>query len=59
MDVINEIIRDSAIGDASRLYKSLVLLIFATIVFILAAMLVLLLVNGSQTNINFGYLYAI
>lgn len=59
MELINEIIRDSAIGDASRLYKSLVLLLFATIVFILMAMLVLLLVNGSQTTISFGYLYTI
>lgn len=59
MDVINKIIRDSAIGNTSTLYKSLVILLFATIVAALLVMLVLLFLNGTHTSISFGYLYTI
>lgn len=59
MEVINKIISDSAIGRTSILYKSLVLLLFSTIVSALVAMFILLLINGTQSPIRFGYLYAI
>ncbi|MEO0528523.1 MAG: hypothetical protein AAFZ89_14925 [Bacteroidota bacterium] len=55
MDVINEIIQQSAIGPLSKWYKSLVLLLFSTIVTVLMAMLVILLKYGSQMSIQFGY----
>lgn len=59
MDVFNKIIRDSAIGNTSTLYKSLVILLFATIVAALLVMLVLLFLNATHTSISFGYLYTI
>jgi len=55
MDVINEIIQNSAIGPLSRTYKNLVLLLFSTIVSILFTMLVVLLTYGPQLTIQFGY----
>lgn len=55
MDVINEIIRQSAIGPLSKGYKSLVLLLFSSIVTVLMIMLVLLIKNGPHMNIQFGY----
>ncbi len=55
MDVIIEIIQNSAIGPLSKWYKSLVLLLFSSIVLILLTMLVILIENGSQMNISFGY----
>ncbi|WP_281543248.1 hypothetical protein [Maribacter aestuarii] len=55
MDVINEIIQNSAIGPLSKFYKSMVLLLFSTIVTMLSAMLVILLTHGSHMTIHFGY----
>ncbi|MGB5434808.1 MAG: hypothetical protein WBM98_02875 [Maribacter sp.] len=55
MDVINEIIQNSAAGQLSKGYKSLVLLLFSTIVSILLTMLVILLVYGPYMTIRFGY----
>ncbi|MGB5820569.1 MAG: hypothetical protein WBG90_13885 [Saonia sp.] len=55
MDVINEIISQSAIGSLSKWYKSLVLLLFSSIVTVLMTMLVILLKYGSQMSIQFGY----
>lgn len=55
MDVINEIIQNSAIGPFSKLYKSMVLLLFSSIVTMLGAMLVVLLTYGSHMTIQFGY----
>ncbi len=55
MDVIHEIIQNSAIGASSKMYKSMVLLLFATIVSTLFTMLILLLHFGIHTNIRFGY----
>ncbi len=55
MDVINEIIQNSAIGTISKMYKSMVLLLFATIVSMLFTMFILLLYVGTHTNIQFGY----
>ncbi|WP_411030787.1 hypothetical protein [Spongiimicrobium sp. 3-5] len=55
MDVINEIIRQSAIGPLSKWYKSLVLLLFSSIVTTLMTMLILLIKNGSHMSIQFGY----
>lgn len=59
MNVINEIIKESAIGQTSVIYRRFILLLFATIVSALLAMLFLLLLHGSNTTIRFGYLYAI
>ena len=55
MDVINEIIRQSAIGPLSRWYKSLVLSLFSSIVLTCLTMLVLLLTYGVERSLNFGY----
>lgn len=55
MDVIYEIIQSSAIGPLSKGYKSLVLSIFTSIVITLFVMLVLLLKNGANMHIHFGY----
>ena len=55
MDVINEIIRQSAIGPLSKAYKSLVLSIFSSIVLILLAMLLAILLNAPHLNITYGY----
>lgn len=55
MDVINEIIQNSAIGAMPKGYKSLVLLVFSTIVSILFSMLIFLIINAQNVVINFGY----
>lgn len=55
MDVINEIIQNSAIGPLSKWYKSLVLLVFSSIVTTLFVMMVILLRYGPYMNIQFGY----
>jgi len=55
MDVINEIIQNSAIGPLSKGYKSFVLLLFSTIVSVLFTMLVVLLKYGPYMSIKFGY----
>jgi len=57
MLIINEIIRQSAIGSLSRWYKSVVLLVFSTIVVALFTMLVILLANSSQLTTNYSYLF--
>lgn len=55
MDVINEIIQNSPIGAMPKGYKSVVLLVFSTIVSILFSMLVFLVINAPNVAINFGY----
>lgn len=55
MDVLNEIIQNSAIGDLSKGYRGIVLFLFSSIVAILFIMLIYLMVNGSQMNFDFGY----
>lgn len=55
MDVIKEIIRQSAIGPFSRWYKSLVLSVFSSIVLTCLTMLVLLLTYGVERSLNIGY----
>lgn len=55
MDVINEIIRQSAIGPLSRWYKSLVLSVFSSIVLTCLMMLVLLFTYGVERSLNIGY----
>ncbi|MEX0316004.1 MULTISPECIES: hypothetical protein [Flagellimonas] len=55
MDVVKEIIRNSAIGPFSKRFQGMVLSLFASIVCTLFIMLVLLLRYGSETNIQFGY----
>lgn len=57
MDVINEIISQSAIGALSKWYKSAILLVFSSIVVILFTMLVVLIANASQFTANFSYLF--
>ncbi len=59
MDVIRDIVQYSAISTLTKWYKSLVVLIFTLIVVMLLTMLFLLLKNGSEANITYGYLYAI
>ncbi|MBD1262892.1 hypothetical protein HZY62_20015 [Maribacter polysiphoniae] len=55
MGVIKEIIQNSPAGHLSRTYKSLVLLLFATIVSVLLTMLVILIAYGPYMTIRFGY----
>ena len=55
MDVINEIIRQSAIGPLSKWYKSLVLSVFSSIVLTCVATLILLFTYGVDGSISFGY----
>ncbi|SHG31589.1 hypothetical protein [Flagellimonas flava] len=55
MDVVKEIIRNSAIGPFSKGFKSVVLSLFVSIVCTLFTMLVLLLWYGNETTIQFGY----
>ncbi|AWX46081.1 hypothetical protein HME9304_03113 [Flagellimonas maritima] len=55
MDVVKEIIQNSAIGPLSNLSKGLVLSLFSFIVGLLLMMLGLLLKHGSQISIQFGY----
>ncbi len=55
MDVVKEIIQNSAIGPLSKGYKSLVLSLFVSIVGTLLTMLVILLRYGFDMNIQFGY----
>ncbi len=55
MDVIKEIIQNSAIGPLSNGYKSLVLSLFASIVITLLIMLIALVLQGPSMNIQFGY----
>ncbi len=55
MDVINEIIKESAIGSWSRTYKGLILSIFSSIVLTLFAMLVVLLANAPHLTTSYGY----
>ncbi|MCL6273410.1 hypothetical protein M3P19_05275 [Muricauda sp. 2012CJ35-5] len=55
MDVVKEIIRNSAIGPFSRRFQGMVLSLFGSIVCTLFIMLVLLLINGTTMNIQFGY----
>ena len=55
MDVLREIYWKSALGILPSPIKSLVLIIFSTIVAILFTMLYLLLKNGHYLNVQFGY----
>lgn len=55
MDVVKEIIQNSAIGPLSNGYKGLVLSLFASIVGILFTMLIVLIKHGPEMNIQFGY----
>lgn len=55
MDVIKEIIQQSAIGPLSKWYKSIVLSVFSSIVLTCLFTLVLLLTYGVDRSINIGY----
>ena len=55
MDVISEIIRQSAIGPLSNWYKSLVLSVFSSIVVTCVMTLVLLFTYGVDGSLSFGY----
>jgi len=55
MDVINEIIQNSAMGAMSKGYRKLVLLVFSTIVSVLFTMLFVIISKGSELTIHFGY----
>ncbi|MET1259348.1 hypothetical protein ABV409_08400 [Flagellimonas sp. DF-77] len=55
MDVLHEIIENSAIGPYSLWSKGLVISIFSSIVCALATMFVLLMLHGPAMSIQFGY----
>lgn len=55
MDVLKEIIENSAIGPLSNGYRGIVLLLFLTIVCTLLIMMVLLILHGSSLTFHYGY----
>ncbi len=55
MDVFSEIVQKSALGIMPKAYKAATLLLFSAIVTMLLTMLVVLLVNGPEMIIRFGY----
>ena len=55
MDVLNQILQESAIGNFSRIAKSLIVSLFITIVMSLMAMLTALIINGNHGQFYFGY----
>jgi len=54
MDVIKEIIQNSALGPYSNWSKGVVISLFTSIVFTLVSMLIMLVITAPQ-NIQFGY----
>ncbi|MEO9891178.1 hypothetical protein [Aurantibacter sp.] len=55
MDVINTIVQNSSLNGMPKWYKATAILLFSTIVTLLATMLVLLFIYGPEMNIKFGY----
>lgn len=55
METIKEIIGNSAIGNASTVYQTVVLGVFVSIVITSLAMLAILLNNAQQISVGFGY----
>lgn len=55
MDVINEIIKESPIGNLSKGYKRLFLSIFSSIVLTLFTMLLAVLLNAPHITTSYGY----
>lgn len=55
MDVINEIISQSAIGSLSKGFRSLILSVFSSIVITLFVMLLAIIINGGELHFSFGY----
>ena len=55
MKTIKEIIGNSAIGNVSKIYQTLVLGVFATIVVASISMLAIVIKNAQQVSIGFGY----
>ncbi|MGX1930261.1 hypothetical protein [Flagellimonas sp. 2504JD4-2] len=55
MDVVKEIIQNSALGPLSKGYQRLILSLFASIVGTLLTMLIFLIIKGPDLNIQFGY----
>lgn len=55
MDVVKEIIDNSAIGPFSNGFKSVVLSLFVSIVCMLLVMLTILILNGSSITFHYGY----
>ncbi|MCK0158163.1 hypothetical protein MWU65_13295 [Cellulophaga sp. F20128] len=55
METIKDIIENSAIGNASFIYQTMVLSIFVSIVITAITMLAILLKNASQLTVTFGY----
>lgn len=55
MDIVKEIIQNSAIGPLASSYKGIVLVLFLTIVCTLFFMLILLILHGSTLTFHYGY----
>ncbi|WP_187269588.1 hypothetical protein [Flagellimonas hymeniacidonis] len=55
MDVVKEIIQNSALGPFSNGFKGLILSLFASIVGVLLTMLVVLITYGPEMSIRYGY----
>ena len=55
MDVLQQILSQSAIGPYSRTSKNVVISLFLAIVITLLAMFTTLLVFGNEISIRFGY----
>lgn len=55
MEVIHDIIRDSALGSFSTSLRKMILMVFASIVITLFGMLFYIVVNANHLTFNFGY----
>lgn len=55
MDVLQQIIAQSAIGPYRPWIRNLVCFLFLSIILTLAGMLVILLLHGHQIGVSFGY----
>lgn len=55
METIKEIIENSAIGNTSKVYQTLILGVFTSIVVVSFSMLAIILNNAQQISVGFGY----
>lgn len=55
MEVLQDILRDSALGSFSASLKKLILSVFVAIVITLFSMLFYIVLNAEQITFNFGY----
>ena len=57
MEVMNQIIEQSALQGMPKWFKALAISVFMTIATLLIIMLLLLMTDETITTVNYGYLY--